>query len=186
MKKISAVMAAISALLFSVFAFAPSAMADPYSATITPGTSEGSATITVTIDEATAEAYPYIVFQYDDTQVSAVEPVALTTIKLFKVTDIFTKNGSNWEKTFKVSTLNCKDATVTVLGAKDANGTGAKELGKQTVSFANTCPAGQGGVNTGANTTAQTGASVLPYAVAVVLMAAAGAAMFAVRKNSVR
>lgn len=186
MKKISAVMAAVAALLFSVFAFAPTAMAAPYSATITPGTSEGSATITVTIDEATVEAYPYVAIQYDDTQVSEVTPVALKTTTWYKVTDTFEKNGSNWEKTFKVKTLNCKDAVVTVLGAKDANGDDAKEIGKQTVSFANTCPAGQGGSSTGARTTAKTGVTVLPYAVAVVLMAAAGAAMFAVRKNSTR
>lgn len=42
------------------------------------------------------------------------------------------------------------------------------------------------GANTNTNTTANTGAAVAPYAVAVVLMAAAGMALFAVRKKATR
>ncbi|PLS27691.1 hypothetical protein [Bifidobacterium parmae] len=191
MKKISAIVAAIATMLLSVFAFAPSAMAADYSATITPGTTEGAATITVTVDAATAEAYPFIAVQYDDAEVTSVVPAAIKTTQWYEVATTFTKQANgDYTKLFKVTTLNCKDATITVLGAKDANGTGETTLETKKVSFANTCPTSgsNAAAGTGSNgaTVAKTGASIMPYGIAVLLMVAAGVAMFAVRKTNAR
>lgn len=193
MKKITAIVTAFAAMLLSVFALAPTAMAADYSATITPGTSEGVATITVTIDEATAQKYPYVAIAYDNTQISSVTAAAYVHTNWEEVTSTFSKDGSNFVKTYKVATLNCKDAKISVLGSKDASDGDDVTLQTKTVSFANTCTTGSnknvavsGTAGSSRRTTAQTGTVVMPYIIALGLMVAAGVALFAVRKGNAR
>lgn len=188
MKKISAMFAVIAALLFSVFAFAPSAMAEPtsYSASISASANaDGTATVTVTLDEATYNAgYQYVGAQINDADISNVTLAAEKTYGWWQVSSARTA-------TFKLSTLNCKDTTVEVLAAKDAQGDSSRQGGETTVSFPATCnvvesAASTTGASNGAASgeVAKTGASVMPYAVAVVLLAVAGGALFVMRKNA--
>lgn len=191
MKKVSAVFAAIATLLFSVFAFAPSAMAADYSAQIgSSANADGTVTVTVTLDEATYNAgYQYVGATVDTADISnvvRVTPVAEKTYGWWQVDSARTVK-------FTLTTVNCKDSTIKVLVAKDAQGDFAREFGKTTVHFPATCKVNDAAVAstgsasksaTGAAEVAKTGANVMPYAVAVVLLAVAGGALFAMRKNA--
>lgn len=187
MKKISAVFAVIATLLFSVFAFAPSAMAAGYSAQIgSSANADGTVTVTVTLDEATYNAgYQYVGATVNSADISNVTLAAEKTYGWWQVNSARTA-------TFKLSTLNCKDTTIEVLAAKDAQGDSAREVGETKVSFPATCKvvesvvASTNGASNGAASSevAKTGANVMPYAVAVVLLAVAGGALFAMRKNA--
>ncbi|MBT1173144.1 hypothetical protein JS528_07225 [Bifidobacterium sp. MA2] len=185
MKKISAVFAAIATVLLSVFALAPSAMAADYSATISSAANEdGTATITVTLDAATYNAgYQYVGVTVNSDDISNVTLAAQKTYGWWKA------DASTFTAKVKLTTLNCKDSTVEVLAAKNAQDAGAVEVGETTVHFPATCKVSEAAVSSngsgnGAATVAETGANVMPYAVAVVLLAAAGAALFAVRKSA--
>lgn len=188
MKKISALFAAIATVLLSVFAFAPSALAADYSATVNSQANEdGTATITVTLDENTyAAGYQYVGVQVDSANVGNVTLAAQKTYGWWKV------NSSRTAKV-KLTTLNCNDSKVTVYAAKDAQGNNAMETAQTTVDFPATCKVSDAttvsstsaaGATSGSNTLAQTGATVAPYAIAAVLLAAAGAAALALRKSS--
>lgn len=188
MKKISALFAAIATVLLSVFAFAPSALAADYSATISSQANEdGTVTITVTLDENTyAAGYRYVGVQVDSADVSNVTLAAQKTYGWWKV------NSARTAKV-KLTTLNCNNSKVTVYGAKDAQGANAIEIGTNTVKFPATCKVSgtaavsstsAAGAASGSNTLAQTGATVAPYAIAAVLLAGAGAAALALRKSN--
>ncbi|MBW3095005.1 hypothetical protein KIH75_06595 [Bifidobacterium sp. 64T4] len=185
MKKISAVFAAIATLLMSVFALAPSALADDYSATVNakPNT-DGTATITVTLDDATYNAgYHFVGLTVDDSQVSGVTAAAEKTYGWWEASA-----DAPHAVSIKLTTLNCKDAKVNVLASKTADGENAITVGSQTVNFPATCSVnGNTGTAAAAGSTsgtAQTGASVLPYVAAVALLAVAGVAFLALRKKS--
>lgn len=185
MKKISALVAAIATVLLSVFAFAPSALAADYSATInSSANADGTATVTVTLDEATVNAgYTYVGVQVDSADVSNVKLAAQKTYGWWKV------NSARTAK-FTFTTLNCNDTKFEVLAAKDAQGAVAVEVGESTVKFPATCKVSDTVVTSATSDSsksgallAQTGATVMPYAVAALLLAAAGVAMFALRKS---
>lgn len=159
-KKIMAVLATIAAVLGFGFA-ANTAMADEYGAT---GVVSGSVA-TVTFTGLTPGAKYYVVA--DDTVVENVTAAALKTWGPFT---------ADADGNVKVKITLKAGAKTDVKIASDSNG--ANILASYTVS----APA----TGNGAATTADTGASVAPYAVAVVLLAAAGVALFAVRKTSVR
>lgn len=159
MKKFMALLATVAAVLGFGFA-ANTAMAEDYGAT---GSVTGTvATVTFTGLKAGATYY----VQADTDVVSNVEQAALKEFGPFTANDKGTL-------TVKV-TLKAGTKTDVKLLAAD----------KTTVltSYTVTAPA----TGNGAPTVADTGASVAPYAVAVVLLAAAGVALFAVRKTSAR
>ncbi|TPF78536.1 MULTISPECIES: hypothetical protein [unclassified Bifidobacterium] len=159
MKKIMALLATVAAVLGFGFA-ANTAMAEDYGAT---GSVTGSvATVTFTGLKAGAQYY----VQADDQVVSNVEQVAL------KEWGPFTAKADG-TLTVKVT---LKAGAKTDVKLLDANKT-------VLTSYTVTAPATGNGA---APTVADTGASVAPYAVAVVLLAAAGVALFAVRKTSAR
>ncbi len=189
MRKLSAIFAAIAMTLMSVFALAPSALADDYSATVNANpNSDGTVTITVTLDDATYDAgYHYVGVTVDDTQIGNVTAAAEKTYGWWEVSAT-TPHTAN----IKLTTLNCKDAKITVKAAKSAEGADAIAVGSETVNFPATCSvngntngnaaAAAAGSNSGS--TAQTGASVAPYIVVVALLAVAGVAFLALRKKS--
>lgn len=193
MKKISAVFAAVATLLMAVFALVPSAFADDYSATVnTNPNADGTATVTVTLDDATYDAgYHFVGLTVDDVLVGNVSLAAEKTYGWWEAS-ADTPHTVN----IKLTTLNCKDANVTVLASKTADGANAITVGSQSVSFPATCSVnGNTGTSTGTNAasgstsgttagTAQTGASVLPYVAAVVLLIVAGVAFLALRKKN--
>lgn len=161
MKKIMAVLATIAAVLG--FGFATStAMADDYGQTGTVT----SSSVAVTLNGFT-EGEDVVVTSDKGT---GIEQVAQLTVKA--------KTGG--VVNVKVNGVPC-NTTVTVKGVGQTSGHVA-------TSTATTAACNADGSNAdGSNaTTAKTGASVAPYAVAVVLLAAAGIALFAVRKTSAR
>ena len=185
MKKIIAIVAAGAAMLFAVLGCAPVAMADGYAASVNVSANEdGTATVSVTLDEATYNAgYHFVGATVDDAHVSNVVPAAAKTYGWWEV------DGATRTATFKLTTVDCAETTVTVMAATNAQGDGAIAVGSQTVKFPATCnggPVGAPATPTEPETTAPTGAAVMPYIVAVVLLAAAGFALFVVRKNNAR
>ncbi|KFI88020.1 hypothetical protein BREU_0802 [Bifidobacterium reuteri DSM 23975] len=158
MKKFMALLATVAAVLGFGFA-ANTAMAEDYGAT---GSVTGTvATVTFT---GLTKGAKYSV-KADDQVVSNVELAAEKTFLEFTATST--------SQTVKIT---LKAGTKTDVKLVDANG-------KVVASYTVTAPAtGEGA----APTVADTGASVAPYAVAVVLLAAAGVALFAVRKTSAR
>ena len=191
MKKISSVVAAIAAVLLSVFAFAPAATAADYSATINSQANEdGTVTVTVVLDESTVAAgYEYVGARVNSEDVGNVSLAAEKTYGWWKTDSARTVK-------IKLTTLNCNASAVHVLAAKDSKGTNAITVGTTTVRFPATCkvsdvvPASTGNKSaagtTEGNALAKTGATVMPYAVAALLLAGAGAAILALRKNASR
>ncbi|NMM96391.1 hypothetical protein G1C98_1127 [Bifidobacterium sp. DSM 109960] len=187
MRKISAIFAAIAMTLMSVFALAPSAFADDYSATVNANpNADGTATITVTLDDATYDAgYHYVGVTVDDSLVSNVTVAAEKTYGWWAASE-----NTPHTVTIKLTTLNCKDAKVTVEASKSADGADAITVGSQTVNFPATCSvngntnAGAAAAGSNSGNTAQTGASVVPYVIVVALLAIAGVAFLALRKKS--
>lgn len=159
MKKFMALLATVAAVLGFGFA-ANTAMAEDYGAT---GSVTGTvATVTFTNLAPNTDYHVYA----DDQVVSNVTEAAYKDFGSFK---------SDAKGTLKVK-VTLKAGTKTDIRLVDANG-------NLVTSYTVTAPAtGEGA----APTVADTGASVAPYAVAVVLLAAAGVALFAVRKTSAR
>lgn len=158
MKKFMALLATVAAVLGFGFA-ANTAMAEDYGAT---GSVTGTVA-TVTFTGLAPNTYYHV--YADDQVVSNVTEAAYKDFGSFK---------SDAKGTLKVK-VTLKAGTKTDIKLVDANG---NVLTFYTV----TAPA----TGNGAPTVADTGASVAPYAVAVVLLAAAGVALFAVRKTSAR
>lgn len=165
-KKIMAVLATIAAVLGFGFA-TNTAMADDYGATVT----YGGTTATVTFPAGTFQPNESVTVYYDDAIVADVRQIAEVS-KTFtaqadgSLTLLYTFKASQAGKTITVRAVaasGIKTATIQV----PATGTGD-----------------QSGTTTA--TTANTGAAIAPYGVAVVLLAAAGIALFAVRKSTTR
>ena len=158
-KKIMAVLATIAAVLGFGFA-TNTAMADDYGATVT----YGGTTATVTFPAGTFQPNESVTVYYDDAIVADVQQIA-------EVSKTFTAKADGSLTllyTFKASQAG-KTITVKAVGA---------------VSGTKTATGDQSGTTTA--TTANTGAAIAPYGVAVVLLAAAGIALFAVRKSTTR
>ncbi|MEQ6117039.1 hypothetical protein ABKP88_05135 [Bifidobacterium bifidum] len=166
-KKIVAVLAAIAAVLGFGFA-ANTAMADDYAPTV----AYGGTTATVTFPAGTFQPNESVTVYYDDDVVANVQQVAEVS-KTFNakadgsLTLLYTFKASQAGKTIEVKAVGAQSGTKTATIKVPATGTGDQSA-------------------SAAPTTAQTGASVVPYAVAVVLLVAAGIALFAVRKNTTR
>jgi hypothetical protein len=160
-KKIMAVLATIAAVLGFGFA-TNTAMADDYGATVT----------TVTFPAGTFQPNESVTVYYDDAIVADVQQIAEVS-KTFtakadgSLTLLYTFKASQAGKTIAVKAVGAVSGTKTATIQVPATGTGD-----------------QSGTTTA--TTANTGAAIAPYGVAVVLLAAAGIALFAVRKNTTR
>ena len=163
-KKIVALLATIAAVLGFGFA-ANTAMADPYGST---GAVEGN---TVSVSFAGLTPNGDVTVTADDNVVSDIVQVVSRTFK------------ADAQGTLAVKYI-LKEGVApgTVITATATDVTTGK-----TVTASATVPAtGTGTGTTATNTVPQTGASVAPYAVAVVLLAAAGCAVFAARKAGAR
>lgn len=165
-KKIVALLATIAAVLGFGFA-ANTAMADPYGST---GAVEGN---TVSFSFAGLTPNGDVTVTADDNVVSDIVKVVSRTFK------------ADAQGTLAVKYI-LKEGVApgTVITATATDVTTGK-----TVTASATVPATGTGTGTGTtatNTVPQTGAAVAPYAVAVVLLAAAGYAVFAARKASTR
>mgnify|MGYP002516437028 FL=1 len=178
-KKIVAILATIAAVFGFGFA-ANSAMADDqYGAT---GTVSGNVA-TFTFTGLTAGQY-YVV-SYDDTTVENVTLAATKYSNAAKAHDDGTLTATYTFKKGFAGTISSQ------IFASDAQGehTGAA-LASASVTVAATGAGDTTGTANGANgstqQTASTGAAIAPYAVAVVLLAAAGISLVAVRKSSAR
>ena len=164
-KKIMAVLATIAAVLGFGFA-TNTAMADDYGATVTYGGA------TVTFPAGTFQPNESVTVYYDDAIVADVQQIAEVS-KTFtakadgSLTLLYTFKASQAGKTIAVKAVGAVSGTKTATIQVPATGTGD-----------------QSGTTTA--TTANTGAAIAPYGVAVVLLAAAGIALFAVRKNTTR
>lgn len=163
MKKIMAVLATVAAVLG--FGFATStAMAAPedygQTGTVT------SSSVAVTLNGFT-EGEDVVVTSDKGT---GIEQVAQITVKA--------KTGG--VVNVKVNGVPC-NTTVTVKGVGQTSG----HVATSTATTA-ACNADGSSADGSNATTAKTGASVAPYAVAIVLLVAAGIALFAVRKTSAR
>lgn len=163
-KKIVALLATIAAVLGFGFA-ANTAMADPYGST---GAVEGN---TVSFSFAGLTPNGDVTVTADDNVVSDIVKVVSRTFK------------ADAQGTLAVKYI-LKEGVApgTVITATATDVTTGK-----TVTASATVPAtGTGTGTTATNTVPQTGAAVAPYAVAVVLLAAAGCAVFAARKAGAR
>lgn len=163
-KKIVALLATIAAVLGFGFA-ANTAMADPYGST---GAVEGN---TVSFSFAGLTPNGDVTVTADDNVVSDIVQVVSRTFK------------ADAQGTLAVKYI-LKEGVApgTVITATATDVTTGK-----TVTASATVPAtGTGTGTTATNTVPQTGAAVAPYAVAVVLLAAAGCAVFAARKAGAR
>ena len=163
-KKIVALLATIAAVLGFGFA-ANTAMADPYGST---GAVEGN---TVSFSFAGLTPNGDVTVTADDNVVSDIVKVISRTFK------------ADAQGTLAVKYI-LKEGVApgTVITATATDVTTGK-----TVTASATVPAtGTGTGTTETNTVPQTGAAVAPYAVAVVLLAAAGCAVFAARKAGAR
>ena len=163
-KKIVALLATIAAVLGFGFA-ANTAMADPYGST---GAVEGN---TVSFSFAGLTPNGDVTVTADDNVVSDIVQVVSRTFK------------ADAQGTLAVKYI-LKEGVApgTVITATATDVTTGK-----TVTASATVPAtGTGTGTTATNTVPQTGAAVASYAVAVVLLAAAGCAVFAARKAGAR
>ena len=161
-----AVLATIAAVLGFGFA-TNTAMADDYAPTVT----YSGTTATVTFPAGTFQPNESVTVYYDDAIVADVQQIAEVS-KTFtakadgSLTLLYTFKASQAGKTIAVKAVaasGTKTATIQV----PATGTGDQSGTKTT-------------------TTTNTGAAIALYGVAVVLLAAAGIALFAVRKNTTR
>lgn len=173
-KKIVAILATIAAVFGFGFA-ANSAMAVEYGAT---GTVSGNVA-TFTFTGLTPGQY-YVV-SYDDTTVENVTLAATKYSKAAKAHDDRTLTATYTFKKGFAGTISSQ------IFASDAEGhhTGAA-LASASVTVAATGTGAADAAANGSAQTASTGAAIAPYAVAVVLLAAAGISLVAVRKSSAR
>lgn len=160
-KKIVALLAAIAAVLGFGFATG-TAMADPYGQ---PGVVEGNS-VSFTFQGLTPNG---------EVTVTADDAVVSDIVKV-----ISRKFNADENGTLTVKFI-LKDG---VAAGTVVKATAVEKNGKS-VTLEATVPSTGAGAQTG-NQVPQTGASVAPYAVAVVLLAAAGCAVFAARKAGAR
>lgn len=174
-KKIVAILATIAAVFGFGFA-ANSAMAvDQYGAT---GTVSGNVA-TFTFTGLTPDQY-YVV-SYDDT---TVENVTLAATKYSNAAKAHEDGTLTATYTFKKSFAGTISSQIFVSDAA-GNPTGAA-LASASVTVAATGTGDTTTTTNGSAQTANTGAAIAPYIVAVVLLAAAGISLVAVRKSSAR
>lgn len=182
-KKIVAIVAAIAAL-FAVSAGTTVAFADDYGASITVSGNVA----TVTFQQGSFEPNETVNVTVDTDYVSNVEQIANKTYTFkadakgglnlrFTLTDKAVKEGA----TITVTAKGATSGKVYTASAKvPATGTGTATNTSTTDSKSGSTLAQTG------STLAQTGATVAPYAIAAVLLALAGIAAFAVRKQNTR
>lgn len=160
-----AVLATIAAVLGFGFA-ANTAMADDYAPTVT----YSGTTATVTFPAGTFQPNESVTVYYDDAIVADVQQIAEVS-KTFtakadgSLTLLYTFKASQAGKTIAVKAVGAVSGTKTATIQVPATGTGD-----------------QSGTTTATTNTA----AIAPYGVAVVLLAAAGIALFAVRKSTTR
>ena len=178
-KKIVAILATIAAVFGFGFAANSAMAADNYGAT---GTVSGNvATFTFT---GLTVGQSYVV-SYDDTTVESVKLAAIKYSNPAKARDDGHGNGIlTATYTFKAGFSGTINSQIFVA---DANGepTG-NALASASVTVAATGDGNTTGAAANGSQTASTGAAIAPYVVAVVLLAAAGISLVAVRKSSAR
>lgn len=173
-KKIMAMLAVIAAVLGFGFA-TNTAMADDYGATVT----YSGTTATVTFPAGTFQPNESVTVHYDDAIVADVQQIAEVS-KTFtakadgSLTLLYTFKASQAGKTIAVKAVGAVSGTKTATIQVPATGTG-DQSGTTTTTTADTGAA-----------IAPYGAAIAPYGVAVALLAAAGIALFAVRKSTTR
>lgn len=199
-KKIMALLAAIATVFGLGFA-ASTAMAADYAPAIQGTTSydakSHTLTATVNSDGAVSAGYKYVYASYDSTMVSDVQLAAAydrtqyvgeATSDVFKVniklTDAAAQGGSKvYVKIFLSRVKGAASDLQAMIDSGDAiQVKGNEQDGSLSFSIPQVGPAEK----PAGSTTAKTGADVAPYAVAVVLLAAAGIALMAVRKSTAR
>ena len=172
-KKIVALLAAIAAVLGFGFASSTAMAADyGYTAAINGNVA------TVSYPAGTFAPNTDITVSFDDTYISDVVTVAYRT----KVAGKSNADGSaNLKFTLTDAALQA------IAEGKTIHASVSDGIGLTSAEFSskNVVQTGEGTPATG-NKVPQTGASVAPYAVAVVLLAAAGCAVFAARKAGAR
>lgn len=172
-KKIVALLATIAAVFG--FGFASStAMADDYSMTTAP--SGNVATVAAPANTFTANEA--ITVTYDTTYVSDVVSIAVKTVYAkadgsLTLKYILTDAG--------IQQANAGGFTITAVGAE--SGSTFTTTVKDDVAPQTGAPSGDANAD---DTTADTGAAIAPYGIAIMLMIAAGVALFAVRKKANR
>lgn len=160
-----AVLATIAAVLGFGFA-ANTAMADDYAPTVT----YSGTTATVTFPAGTFQPNESVTVYYDDAIGADVQQIAEVS-KTFtakadgSLTLLYTFKASQAGKTIAVKAVGAVSGTKTATIQVPATGTGDQS---------------------GTTTTTTNTAAIAPYGVAVVLLAAAGIALFAVRKSTTR
>lgn len=176
-KKILAVLATIAATLGLSFA-ANTAFAvdgDSYGASV----SVSGNTATVSFPAGAFQPNEQVTVTWDDAVVADVQQIGQKTFTA-------AADGSlNLRYIFKDGQTAGQTITVTAVGAQTGSRTAeitvpATGTGDQSGNGAN----GSTGTLNGSGTTANTGASVAPYGVAALMLAAAGIALFAVRKSA--
>ena len=179
-KKIVAILATIAAVFGFGFA-ANSAMADDQYGVTGAGSISGSVA-TFTFRNLTPNK-SYVV-SYDDT---AVESATLASIKFSNAAPAH--SDGTLTATYNVKAGFSGTITSTIYAADDKGKATGPALASASVTVAATGAGTAAGTANGANGSAQTastGAAIAPYAVAVVLLAAAGISLVAVRKSSAR
>lgn len=166
MKKFMALLATIVAVLGFGFA-ANTAVAAPYGATVTVSGN----TATVALPAGTFEPNENVTVKWDDAVVADVQQIGERTFTAKSDGSLTLRYIFKAGQAGKTITVTASAASGTHTASITVPATGA---GDQSVS------------NTGAATIAKTGATVAPYGVAVALLAAAGIALFAVRKTTNR
>ncbi|KAA8819938.1 hypothetical protein CSQ85_04495 [Bifidobacterium rousetti] len=184
-KTIVAVLATIIATLGLGLA-AGTAVAEPYGANVTVS----GTTATVTFQSGTFEPNETVTVTWDDNVIRDVQQIGARTFNAksdgsLSLRYIFQPNQAGQTVTVTVSAASgTHSATVTLpaTGAGDQSGdssaSGSGTTGSDTTGGVSSITAGA--------TVAKTGAAIAPYGVAAVLLAAAGVALFAVRKTSRR
>lgn len=209
-KKLASAVAAVAALAACIGFGAAPAMAEGYGATVTVEGSTATATVAFSPQEI-AQYGEYVYAEVDGELVSAVIPAAsIDHAEQFYAGQV-TQEQPNVTFTFKLTEeAACKGGTTAYnlyLGRNKVQGSNngdltdeqVKEAGLSKVLYSNSvtipatgeCTTGSAGATGTTGTTgsgngtplAQTGATVMPYAITVALLAAAAVAMFAVRKQ---
>ncbi|MBW3081193.1 hypothetical protein [Bifidobacterium saguinibicoloris] len=165
-KKIMAILAAIVAVLSFGFA-SNTAFAASYGATVTVSGN----TATVSFPAGTFEPNEAVTVTWDDNTVSDVQQIGERTFSAKadgSLTLRYVFKPGQEGKTIKVTVTGAVSGTHTASVTMPATGAGDQSATS----------------STGKATIAQTGAAIAPYGLAVVLLVAAGFAMFVVRKTT--
>lgn len=207
-KKIMALLAAI-ATVFGLGFGASTAMAAPavpyapaIQGTVTYDSTNRTLTATIDSDGAVDAGYKYVYAQYDSTLVSSVELAAafdhtqyvgeakadVFTVRIH-LTDKAVKNATKIYVKFYMCKTQKADPTAEDIQNWLASGEALQVKGTEqdlSVSFNIPQVGEQTESSEPSGSTAKTGAAVAPYIVAVLLLAAAGIALMAVRKSTTR